>query len=88
MHDKLDEHRIVGEWFRPTAAVMNEAAAVVPFEQSRELRPSWQDIAVEVQFALRLPQEVHDKLVKKAEAERRSVNAQIVRAVEKDVAAK
>ena len=39
----------------------------------------------DVKFALRLPKEVHDKLVKKAEAERRSVNAQIVRAVEKDL---
>jgi len=42
----------------------------------------------EVQFALRLPKDIHSKVVKKAQAERRSVNAQIVRAVEKDVAAK
>lgn len=42
----------------------------------------------EVQFALRLPKDVHKKLVTKADKERRSVNAQIVRAVEKDVAAK
>lgn len=40
----------------------------------------------EVQFALRLPKDIHAKVVKKAEAERRSVNAQIVRAVEKDTA--
>ncbi len=40
----------------------------------------------EVQFALRLPKDIHAKVVKKAGAERRSVNAQIVRAVEKDVA--
>ena len=40
----------------------------------------------DVQFALRLPKDIHAKVVKKAAAERRSVNAQIVRAVEKDVA--
>lgn len=40
----------------------------------------------EVQFALRLPKDIHKKVVAKAGAERRSVNAQIVRAVEKDVA--
>ncbi len=42
----------------------------------------------EVKFALRLPQEVYAKLIKKADAERRSINAQIIRAVEKDVATK